>query len=64
MKRVEDLVQLDVKCERCGKREARRVVSWRADLYRHVDPERIVETVRCKCGHQYAIKARAYQDVA
>lgn len=62
--RSEGLIQLDVQCERCGKREARRIVRWRVELYRAVDPERIVETVRCKCGHQYAIKARAYQEAA
>ena len=61
---AEPLVQLRVACPECGKREARRVAAWRLDLYRGADPERLVETIRCKCGHQYGIKARAYQEAA
>lgn len=61
---TERLVQLNVHCVECGKREARRIVAWRAELYRGIDPETVVETIRCKCGHQYVVKARAYQEVA
>lgn len=59
---AELFVQLRVRCPECGKREARRVARWRLSLYQHADPERIVETVACACGHLYAVKARAYQE--
>jgi hypothetical protein len=58
------LVRLESECPRCHKREARRVAAWRVDLYRDVDPEALCDTVICKCGHEYTIKASAYQGAA
>jgi hypothetical protein len=61
---TETLIQLPVQCPACGKREARRVAVWRLELYHNANPERTVETIRCKCGCQYVITARAYQEPA
>lgn len=58
----ERLVQLPVQCSECGKREARRVAESRLKLYEGMDPEKVLETVKCKCGNLYVIKARAYQE--
>ena len=61
---TERLIQLNAHCTECGKREARRVAAWRLELYRNEDPDRVVETIRCRCGHQYAVLVRAYQQSA
>lgn len=61
---TEPLVQLDASCPSCGKREARRVALWRLELYKALDPERICDTIICKCGTEYIILAKAYQGAA
>lgn len=59
--RAERFVQLPVQCPECGKREARRSAAWRLELYRDADPQRVVETIRCKCRTLYGIRASVYQ---
>lgn len=61
---TERLVQLDAPCPSCGKREARRIAEWRLRLYQKEDPERVCETIKCKCGNQYVITVAAYQGAA
>lgn len=58
------LVSLKVTCPACGKAEPRRIPRWRLDLYKHLHPERVMETVQCKCGAQYEVFASAYQGAA
>lgn len=57
-------MQLQASCPKCGKREARRVAEWRLKFYCEQDPNRICETIICKCGQEYVIKASAYQGAA
>lgn len=60
----EVLVQLDSRCPACERTESRRIAAWRIELYRAVSPDRICETVTCKCGRVYTISAAAYQGAA
>lgn len=61
---TEMLVQLPAACPECGKREARRVAAWVLRLYDKAGGDRVVESIICKCGTPYFIRASAYQEAS